>query len=75
MDRRFTTNDDLLAAVAACDPQSCTFLSEESILKVAESYKKLKVCDIYCIQRRLLQWVASCISNLLCTVPYQLLCL
>jgi len=31
LDRRFTSNDELLHAVAACDPHSSSFLSADSL--------------------------------------------
>ena len=38
LDRRFTTNDALLHAVSACDPQSSSFLSAESMVFIANKY-------------------------------------
>jgi hypothetical protein len=43
MERRFTMNDGLLEAVTACDPKSDAFLSEDRLLKIAETYRDLKV--------------------------------
>ena len=43
LDRRFTSNDDLLHAMAACDPHSTSFMSPESLLVIAYQYTQLKV--------------------------------
>jgi hypothetical protein len=43
MERRFTMNDGLLEAVTACDPKSDAFLSKDRLLKIAETYRDLKV--------------------------------
>jgi len=48
LDRRFTANDVLMHAVAACDPQSRTFLSAESMMIIADSYPQLKVATCQC---------------------------
>ena len=44
LDRRFTSNDELLHAVAACDPHSSSFLSADSLLVIADNYAHLTVC-------------------------------
>ena len=46
MERRFTDNDDILAAVAACDPSSPSFLSEELLIDVAAQYSELLNIDV-----------------------------
>jgi len=36
LDRRFTSNDELLNAMATCDPHSHSFMSAESLLIIAD---------------------------------------
>jgi hypothetical protein len=43
LEHRFVHNDELLHAVAACDPQSSSFMSPDSLLVIADQYTRLKV--------------------------------
>jgi len=43
IDRRFTSIDELLNAMAACDPHSHSFMSAESLLIIADQYTALNV--------------------------------
>jgi hypothetical protein len=41
--RRFTSNDELLNAVSACEPRNTSFMYVVSMQKTAESYAEVKV--------------------------------
>ena len=43
LQRRFSKNDELYSAVAACEPRSPLFLSTENIVKIANTYEPVKV--------------------------------
>ena len=43
LQRRFSKNDELFSAVAACEPRSPVFMSTENIMKIANIYASVKV--------------------------------